>query len=82
MSQTYENKTVTDLQFVLAFPEQGATLELAVTGPDGTTERKQGSATITIDIPGATAGTWTYAIKAIKVPSANFPFTITVGQKK
>jgi len=82
VSQTYENKTVTDLQFVLAFPEQGATLELAVTGPDGTTERKQGSATITIDIPGATAGTWTYAIKAIKVPSANFPFTITVGQKK
>jgi hypothetical protein len=82
VSQNYENKSVADLQFVLAFPEQGATLELAVTGPDGNTVRQQGSTTITIDVPSAAPGTWTYAIKAIKVPSANFPFTITVGQKK
>lgn len=82
VSQTYENNSMKDLQFVLAFPQQGATLELAVTGPDGNTVRKQGSATITIDIPGAASGTWTYAIKAVKVPNENFPFTITVGQKK
>ena len=81
VSQNYENKAVTDLQFVLAFPEQGATLELTVTGPDGNAVRKQGSATITIDVPEAAVGTWTYAIKAIKVPSENFPFTITVGKK-
>lgn len=81
VSQTYQNDTSSDLQFVLAFPEQGAVLELTVTGPDGTTERKQGTATITIDVPKAAAGAWTYSIKAIKVPSENFPFTITVGKK-
>jgi hypothetical protein len=82
VTQTYENQSQTDLQFVLAFPDQGATLELSVTGPDGATIRKQGSATITIDAPAAAAGSWTYSIKAIAVPSQNFPFTITVGKKK
>ncbi len=82
VTQTYENQSQTDLQFVLAFPDQGATLELAVTGPDGATIRKEGSATITIDAPAAAAGSWTYSIKAINVPSQNFPFTITVGKKQ
>jgi hypothetical protein len=82
VTQTYENQSQTDLQFVLAFPDQGATLELSVTGPDGATIRKQGSATITIDAPAAAAGSWTYSIKAIAVPSQNFPFTITVGKKQ
>jgi len=82
VSQTYDNKAVTDLQFVLAFPEQGATLELAVTGPDGTTNRKRGTSTITIDVPNATVGSWNYSITAVKVPSENFPFTITVGKKR
>jgi hypothetical protein len=81
VSQAYENKSVADLQFVLAFPDQGATLELAVTGPDGTTARQQGTSTITIDVPAAAVGVWTYSIRAVKVPSANFPFTITVGRK-
>ena len=81
VSQTYDNRSVADLQFVLAFPDQGATLELAVTGPDGTTARQRGNSTITIDVPAAAVGTWTYSIKAVKVPSANFPFTITVGRK-
>ena len=82
VSQTYDNKAVTDLQFVLAFPEQGATLELAVTGPDGTTNRKRGTSTITIDVPNAPVGSWNYSITAVKVPSENFPFTITVGKKR
>ena len=67
---------------MLAFPEQGATLELAVTGPDGTTNRKRGTSTITIDVPNATVGSWNYSITAVKVPSENFPFTITVGKKR
>jgi hypothetical protein len=82
VSQSYDNKAVSDLQFVLAFPEQGATLELAVTGPDGKTIRKRGTSTITIDVPNAPVGSWTYSITAVKVPSENFPFTITVGKKR
>ena len=82
VSQAYENKAVADLQFVLAFPEQGATLELAVTSPDGTISRKRGTSTITIDVPNALVGSWKYSIIAVKVPSENFPFTITVGKKQ
>lgn len=81
VSQSYENKEVADLQFVLAFAEQGGLLELTVTGPDGNKVQKQGSSTITIDVPAAAVGAWTYAIKAVKIPSENFPFTITVGRK-
>jgi hypothetical protein len=82
VSQTYDNKAVADLQFVLAFPDQGATLELAVTGPDGATLRKRGTSTITIDVPNASVGNWEYSITAVKVSSENFPFTITVGKKR
>jgi hypothetical protein len=81
VTQTYDNTTVADLQFVLAFAEQGGVLELSVTGPDGKTERVEGDSTITIDISDAAVGKWNYSIKAISVPSENFPFTITVGRK-
>jgi hypothetical protein len=82
VTQAYENRSLCDLQFVLAFPDQGATLELTITGPDGVTVRKQATATITIDVPAAAVGSWTYSIKAVKVPSENFPFTITIGKKE
>lgn len=81
VEQTYENAEPADLQFILAFANQGAILELAVTAPDGTIRRERGSATLTIEIPGAAAGRWRYAIRAIKVPSEHFPFTISVGRK-
>lgn len=81
VEQSYENAEPADLQFILAFANQGAILELAVTAPDGTIRRERGSATLTIEIPGAAAGRWRYAIRAIKVPSEHFPFTISVGRK-
>ncbi len=79
--QTYENAEPADLQFILAFADQGALLELEVTAPDGIVRRERGGATLTIEIPNAAAGRWRYAIRAIKVPSEHFPFTISVGRK-
>lgn len=81
VSAIYANESVSDLQFILAFADQGAILELLVEGPDGLQESRQGTSTIMVEIPGAAVGDWKYTIRAIKVPSENFPFTITVGKK-
>jgi len=80
--RTYENTREVDLQFVLAFSDQGAELELEVEGPDGAVRRKQGGSTISIDVPAAAVGSWHYRIRPISVPSDNFPFTISVGQRR
>jgi hypothetical protein len=69
------------LQFVLGFQNVGATLRLTVTDPDGKRRQQDGDATITIDIPAASAGDWSYTVTALKVPSDNFPFVVTIGEK-
>ena len=69
------------LQFVLGFQNAGAQLKLTVVGPDGKQHEEEGSSTITIDLPDATAGDWKYTVTAIKLPNENFPFTVTVGEK-
>lgn len=81
VSAIYANESISDLQFILAFADQGAILELLVEGPGGIQESRQGTSTIMVEIPGAAVGDWKYTIRAVKVPSENFPFTITVGKK-
>jgi hypothetical protein len=81
VSAVYQNASVADLQFVLGFQDQGARLKLSVIGPNGEAFEKEGSSTLTIDVSDAAPGAWTYTITALEVPSENFPFTITVGEK-
>ena len=69
------------LQFVLGFQNAGAQLKLTVIAPDGSKREQQAGTTITIDVPDAQAGDWKYTVTAVKLPSENFPFTVTVGQK-
>ena len=33
------------------------------------------------EIPNAPAGDWQYTVTALELPYANFPFTLTVGEK-
>jgi hypothetical protein len=83
VTQTYEYKGGRALEFMLAFKEgQGAKLRLTVTGPGGVRREKEGTSTLTIDVPQAAAGQWKYTIKPIAVPYENFPFTLTVGEKR
>lgn len=82
IEQTYECTRMVDLQFVLGFKDQGATLTLRVRGPGGREFEKSGSSTITIDVADAAPGTWRYWVLPQKVPYANFPFTVTVGQEQ
>jgi hypothetical protein len=79
--QRYECRATHDLQFVLGFEDRGARLQLSVTGPDGRPLTQAGRSTVTIDVPQAAPGTWVYKITPLAVPYANFPYTLTVGEK-
>ncbi len=81
IGESYESHAVRDLQFVLGFENRGATLQLTVTGPDGRKITKSGTSTIRIDEPQAPPGVWRWSVTPLAVPYANFPFTMTVGEK-
>ena len=78
VTKTYRNAKAGALRFVLGF-QPGARFRLVVTGPSGQKAEKEGASTFTIDVPGAPVGDWSYTITALKLPYANFPFTLTVG---
>ncbi|MFO0901513.1 MAG: hypothetical protein U0939_00855 [Pirellulales bacterium] len=82
VTNVYRNAKQSDLKFVLAFENQGATLRLRVEAPDGSEFAvREGTSTLQVDVPAASAGDWKYTVTALKVPYENFPFTLTVGQK-
>jgi hypothetical protein len=80
-TSVYHCQQAGHLKFVLGFQGEGAELKLSVTGPDGKQLEKRGTSTVTIDVPDAQPGDWHYTITAIKLPSPNFPFTVTIGEK-
>jgi len=82
LTRTYECRGNRPLRFVLGFQARGAELRLSVVAPDGSRTEKTGTSTITIDIPDAAEGEWKYTITPLKIPYENFPFTLTVGEKK
>ena len=82
VTETYHAAEAGDLQFVLGFADRGARLRLVVTRPDGRPLEKTGTSTFVIDVPDAPAGDWRYTITPLEVPHRNFPFSLTVGQKR
>lgn len=81
VTRKYECTQAGDLKFVLAFADQGARLRLTVQPPSGSPLVREGTATITIDVAGAAPGVYEYTVTALRLPNANFPFTVTVGRK-
>ncbi|MFM9964542.1 MAG: hypothetical protein ACKV2Q_25345 [Planctomycetaceae bacterium] len=91
LSASAENPSVTRkwhctkkgaVQFVLGFQNNsGAKLKLTVVGPNGQRAEKEGTSTLEIDLPEAVPGEWSYTVTALQVPYANFPFTLTIGEK-
>jgi len=81
LPQTYHCTKQGQLKFVLAFQSGGARLKLTVVGPDGQTYTEEGTSTVTVDVPQAIPGDWTYTVAALELPNENFAYTVTVGQK-
>ncbi len=82
IAHTYRCSGGADLQFVLGFRGPGAKLKLTVAGPDGRKFEEADSSTITISAPNPAPGDWKYTVTPLEVPYKNFPFTLTVGEKK
>jgi hypothetical protein len=80
--KTYTNKKAGTLRFVLGFRNEGAELKLNITSPDGKKFSRASKSTLIVDVNDAIAGDWTYTVTAVSLPYANFPFTVTVGEKK
>jgi hypothetical protein len=80
--KTYTNKKAGDLRFVLGFRNEGAKLRLNIRAPDGKHFSQVCESTLVVDVSNAVAGDWTYTVTALSLPYANFPFTVTVGEKK
>lgn len=77
VTKVYSHETSGNLRFVLSF--SGARLRLDVRGPGGRGESRLGTSDLTIEIPDAPAGEWSYTVTAEEVPYANFPFSLTIG---
>ena len=79
----YENKTPgATLRFVLGFRNEGATLRFHVKAPSGKQYTWEGKSTVILEVANAERGTWTYTVSEEVAAYANFPFTVTVGEKK
>lgn len=82
ITRSYQNKKVGPLQFALGLQDQGARMKFTITAPGGQTYHKEVTSTITIEVPAAPTGEWLYTVERLQVPYANFPFTVTVGEKQ
>jgi len=69
------------LKFVLMFPNVGAKLKLTVAGPNGESFAKEGTSTLTLDVPRAAVGDWKYTVTAVDLPTESFTYKVIVGQK-
>jgi hypothetical protein len=79
----YENITQgATLRFVLGFRNEGATLSFNIKSPSGKQYTWQGKSTVILDVANAEKGRWTYTVSEEVAAYANFPFTVTVGEKK
>lgn len=82
ITKQHENKSVATLRFALGFRPEGAKLRFQVKSPDGKVFTKDCETSTIIEVPNAQTGMWTYSVTDLQLPYENFPFTVTVGEKK
>ncbi len=82
VTRTYTSQKPGTLRFALGFRNEGAKLRLQLRSPDDRQFSWEGDSTAIFDVPGAAQGEWSYTVTALHLPYENFPFTVTVGEKK
>jgi hypothetical protein len=80
-SKDYDNEHEGVLRFVLGFRNEGAKLRFNIKSPTGKQFTKDCESTTILEVSNAAKGTWTYTVTALDAYE-NFPFTMTVAQKK
>jgi hypothetical protein len=82
VTQKFQNAKVGPLRIALGFRNEGARLKLHLRSPDGGHYTWEGTSTVVLEVPHAAAGEWSCTITALSLPYENFPFVVTVGEKK
>lgn len=82
VTKTFRLERPGSLVFALGFRNEGAKLALHIRSPQGKEYQWEGESTVVLEAPNAPAGDWTYTVTAKKVPYDNFPFNVTVAEKR
>jgi hypothetical protein len=82
LTRTFHNAKAGPLRIALGFRNEGARLKLQIIAPDGKRFTWEGTSTVILEVPAAPAGEWTYTVTALELPYENFPFPVTIGEKK
>lgn len=78
---TYSCSRPGPLRFAVGFDGTGVRLRLDLVSPDGRTATHTTTEPVVVEVPDAAAGDWSYIVTAERLPSDNFPFTITIAEK-
>jgi hypothetical protein len=81
LSKEYVNQFDGTLRFVLGFRNEGAKMRFNIKSPTGEQFTKDCESTAILEVANAARGTWTYTVTALETYE-NFPFTMTVAEKK
>lgn len=79
ISNTFTHQKTGSVQFAIGFENQGATLRLELTSPTGEKMEHEDAASFIIEVQDAAQGAWRYTISSRRLPFANFPFTLLIG---
>jgi hypothetical protein len=82
MIKSFAHPKAGPLRIALGFRDEGAKLKLRIAAPDGRSYTWEGGSTVVLEVPNAMAGEWSYRVTALHLPYENFPFLVTIGQKR
>jgi hypothetical protein len=82
VTKTFKLERPGSLVFALGFRNEGAKLAMHIRSPQGKDYTWEGESTVVLEVPNASAGEWTYTVTAKQLPYENFPFNVTVGEKR
>jgi hypothetical protein len=80
ITKKYQSETGDPLRFSLNFGGTGATLRLTLVAPGGQKYENEASGTLLVEATGAPSGEWLYTVAAVKVPYANFAYSVSIGK--
>ena len=82
ITKTFKLERPGSLIFALGFRNEGAKLSMHIRSPLGKDYTWEGESTVVLEVPNAAVGEWTYTVTARHLPYENFPFNVTVGEKR
>jgi hypothetical protein len=80
ITKKYLSETGDPLRFALTLAGNGAVFRLTLVAPGGKPYEIKVDRSVVIEATGAPAGEWLYSVTAVKVPYANFAYSVSIGK--